>query len=320
MLRLPAALIALLLACVLIGCGRASGEARQTSSGHRSRTGGGSNPDMRTKKYRGTGGLKTVTVQSGGHQRSYLLYVPRGDSKAHPLPLVLVYHGADDTAAHTASETNLLGIAERDHNMIVVFPQGYQDTWNEGTGHTPAAQAGINDVAFTATILHRVESNHVVDSRRVVAAGFSNGALLTEYLGCTLARQLTLIVPVEGQLPDSISAGCQPAVPISVYEIHGTADTEIPYGGGGFSGVGGGTAVLSAPASAGRWAALDGCAPQPLSATAGAVALSIYSGCQDRMTVTLASVQGGGHQWAQNFGQTVLGAMSSLSGVRRAIR
>ena len=69
----------------------------------------------------GTSALTTLTVPAGGLVRTYLLYVPPGDSARHRLPLVLVYHGAYDTAADIANESGLLALAERRQNMIVAF-------------------------------------------------------------------------------------------------------------------------------------------------------------------------------------------------------
>jgi polyhydroxybutyrate depolymerase len=330
MIRRPAALIALLATCALTGCGGASGASGQPKSAStestsaksastQSRTPTSSSSESHSQIYRGTNGLKTVGLESGGHQRTYLLYVPPGDASDHRLPLVLVFHGADDTALHTAGETDLLSIAEHSHNMILVFAQGYEDTWNEGTGRTPAAQAHINDVAFTATILRRVESNYAIDPHRVVATGFSNGALLTEYLGCTLSRQLTMIAPVEGELPKSESGTCQPADPLSVYEVHGTADSEIPYGGGPFSGVGGGTTVvLSASASAARWATLDHCSGAPRNTHSGALIIGTDDGCGDGVTVTLATIDGGQHEWPSGWGPTLVNAIAALPATRTA--
>lgn len=303
----------LALTCVLLaGCGGASGHTRGSHGGRPARA--------KRSAYRPTRGLKTVSISSGGHQRTYLLYVPPGDSRRHRLALLLAFHGADDTAAHTAAETGLLSLDEHSHGMILVFPQGYRNTWNEGAGHTPAEQAGINDVAFTATILRRVESHYAVDPHRVVATGFSNGALLAEYLGCTLSRQLTLIAPVEGQLPVSVSGHCHPPQPLSVYEVHATADPAIPYAGGHFNGIGGGTTVLSAPDSAMRWAALDHCSSPARSSTSGRLALSTYGSCANGVRVTLATINGGNHAWPQGFAPTLASVIGSLPGTRTAIR
>lgn len=304
-----AAALALLLACCIGGCG---GAARGSTSA----AAAGSAPQTAARS--GSNNLRTVILTSGGHRREYLLYVPPGDSKKHRLPLVLVFHGALDTATQASTETNLLSVARTRHNMILAFLQGYENTWNEGAGHTAAEQAGINDVRFTTLVLREIETRYHVNDRRVLATGLSNGALLTELLGCRLARQLTAIVPVEGQLPVSVANGCRPAVPIAVYELHGTADQAIPYMGGKFAGVGGGTTVLSATASAERWSVLDRCAVTPRTSQTGNIVLTTYSGCRDGVRVTLASIQGGGHVWPDDFAHTVANALSSISGRRSA--
>jgi len=321
--RAPAVVLAILVLFGLLGCGSSAGGSEtsaSTSSSAAERSDIAKKAGLGgPKEASGTGRLKSVGIVTGGHPRTYLLYVPPGDSSQHRLPLVLVYHGADDTAVATSTETSLLSIAERQHNMILVFMQGYHDTWNEGAGHTPAEQAGINDVTFTSTVLRRVESNYDVDPRRVVATGLSNGALLTELLGCKLSANLTLIVPVEGQLPVTVSSGCRPNTPVSVFEIHGTADQVIPYGGGSFAGVGGGTTVLSAPASVQRWATLDHCGATGRRSRSGNVSFTRYTGCRQAVTVTLASIQGGQHQWPSGFGQDLVGVMNSLPTTRRAV-
>lgn len=283
--------------CVLAGCGSAaSGSSTQ----------------------RPPAGLRSATIRSGGRTRTYLIYVPSA-AKDQPLPLVLVFHGANQSAAGAAATVDLLHVAERRHNMIVAFLQGYKDTWNEGAGDTPARHAGVDDVAFTAAVLHAIEARYKVDRQRIAATGLSNGALLTELLGCSLAANLTLIAPVEGQLPVSVSERCRPSEPISVYEVHGTDDQAIPYGGGHFNGVGGGTTVLSAPASARRWATLNHCAASGRRSHSGAVTFDTYGGCRAGVTVTLASIKGGQHQWPADFGQSLSSVLSSLSGQRRAV-
>lgn len=310
MLSRPAALLALPLACaIMAGCAGTSGASGVTK------------PHPKHKTYRGTGQLKRVTVESGGRHRTYLLYVPPGDSTEHPLPLVLVFHGAGETARQTVDETDLPNIAQQRHNMILVFPQGYDDTWNEGTGSTPASQARVNDVAFVAAILGRVEADYAVDPHRVVATGFSNGALLTEDLGCRLSRRLTMIAPVEGQLPEATAGKCHPSAPLTVFEVNGTADGAIPYTGGAFTGTDGrpGPPVLSASDSAQRWATLDHCTGQPQSKTSGAVTFGTYSGCDDAVTVTLATVNGGQHVWPPGYGPTLADAITALPRTRTAI-
>jgi polyhydroxybutyrate depolymerase len=268
----------------------------------------------------GTGGLKTVQLMSDGRLRTYLLYVPPGDSVKHPLPLVLVYHGVDDTVTSTARLTGLLSIAEKRHDLIVAFLKGYEESWNDDAGDPPAEAAGVNDIAFTTTVLRRIESNYPVNMTRVVATGFSNGAILAELLGCRIAPDLTLIAPVEGQLATRFSSNCKPGRPISVYEIHATADEGIPYSGGTFAGVGGPVTVLSAPGSAERWAVLDHCAATGSTSQAPGTVLTEYKGCRDGVRVTLESIQGGSHEWPPGFGGTLASVIASLPGNREATK
>jgi polyhydroxybutyrate depolymerase len=260
----------------------------------------------------GTSGLTTLTVSAGGLVRTYLLYVPPGDGPGHRLPLVLVYHGAYDTAANIANETGLLTLAEQRHNMIVAFLQGYEDSWNDDAGNPPAEAHHVNDVAFTKAVLAQVESSHFVDMRRVVATGISNGAIFVELLGCTAAANLTLTVPVEGQMAPTFSRSCRLSKPMSVYEIHATADPAIPYAGGTFGGYGGPVTVLSAHASVARWAQLDKCGRVPSTTRSPGNVFMKYTGCRSGVTVTLRTIEGGAHVWPPGFATSLSRLVASL--------
>ena len=92
----------------------------------------------------------TIAVAGEG-VRSYDLHLPT-PRPAGPLPLVLAFHGALSTPLVMAGETHLDRIADA-HGFVVAYPAGYEGTWNEGAGHTPAERAGIDDVTFVATLL-----------------------------------------------------------------------------------------------------------------------------------------------------------------------
>lgn len=243
-------------------------------------------------------GSNAVTITAARRRRTFYVYA-YGNAQARR-PLVLVYHGAQESAKQAEGETDFVAAAKA-HGLIVAFLQGYDDTWNEGAGGTPARRAGVDDVAFTSGAITWLARHYRVDSSRVAAAGFSNGALMTQLLGCRVASRLSLIVPLEGQLPASVSSGCRPSTPISVLEFHGTADSSIPYAGGHFDGVGGGTAVLSAPASAARWATLDRCSHTGRTAS-GSTRTTNYTGCHRGVVVSLRTIVGGTHWWPNGIG------------------
>jgi polyhydroxybutyrate depolymerase len=288
-----AGLFAIVIACLLAGCG-SSPLALKVSASERA------------------AGLKTVNLMSAGRRRIYLLYVPPGDSARRRLPLVLVYHGAYDTAADIANESGLLALAERRQNMIVAFLQGYEDSWNDDAGDPPAEAHDVDDVAFTKAVLAEVESSHFVDMRRVVATGISNGAIFVELLGCRAAANLTLTVPVEGQMAPTFSHSCRLSKPMSVYEIHATADPAIPYGGGTFGGYGGPVTVLSAHASVARWAALDRCSARASTTRTPGNVFTKYTGCRSGVSVTLRTIEGGAHVWPPGFATSLSRLVASL--------
>jgi polyhydroxybutyrate depolymerase len=103
------------------------------------------------------------------------------------------------------------------------------------------------------------------------------------------------IAPVAGTL----LADCSQARPISVLQIHGTADDRVPYNGGpGKTFSSDGQARVDGPsveAVNATWRGIDGCG-QTGSTTAGDVTTQT-AGCTDGRTVQLISVQGAGHQW-----------------------
>jgi polyhydroxybutyrate depolymerase len=247
-------------------------------------------------------GDHALTLRVGTLARSLILHVPPNPALANR-PLLLIYHGVNGTAQGTEDETDFAAVADQT-GEVVAFLQGYDDSWNEGTGHTPAAQAHVNDVAYTAAVIAKLEGLVSFDHKRIVAVGFSNGALMVEDLGCKLARQLAMIVPVEGELAVSMSATCRPTRPMAVYEVHGTADAAIYYNGGPINGHG--TVVLSAPKSVARWAHLDHCAATPATTRPGSsIKLTRYSRCRNHVTVTLRTIIGGVHQWGSNIGTVV---------------
>jgi polyhydroxybutyrate depolymerase len=256
-------------------------------------------------------GSHTLSITVGGLQRTFIVDVPTGKAKANRA-LVLVYHGATDTAANTVTETDMLQQVSG-HGDLIAFLQGFDDTWNEGSGSTPARTAHVNDVAFTADVIARMRILTTFDPSRVAAVGISNGAIMVEDLGCHLSGRISLIVPVEGQMSTVQSSTCSLAKPENVYEIHGTTDPEIPYAGGYFSSTVGHETVLSAPNSVARWAQLDGCSTGPATSSPNStITLSTYSQCRDGAFVTLESIIGGQHAWPTDIGELVVQELSQL--------
>jgi polyhydroxybutyrate depolymerase len=81
------------------------------------------------------------------------------------------------------------------------------------------------------------------------------------------------------------------AGPVSVIEIHGTADGEVPYDGGRTAG---GATQPSPPTLpvVQRWAELDGCPAPAATQTEGPVVTSTWEGCRAGTGVKLITIDG----------------------------
>ena len=241
-------------------------------------------------------------LQSGGRTRTYLVHTPKNYNSATRWPLVLVIHGRLGTGAGMARIAHFDEFADS-NGIIAVYPDGVDHSWADGRGASPAERAGVDDVAFFAALLDKLEATYSIDPSRVYATGLSNGGFMSYDLACNLAARVAAIASVGATFSEPLSQQCHPARPISVLAIHGTGDPIVPYAGGEMKRGSGGT-ILSATDSAKAWARLDGCSANPAQDTLPAKSSEgldtrreIYSGCKQNVAVALYSVVGGGHTW-----------------------
>jgi polyhydroxybutyrate depolymerase len=228
-------------------------------------------------------------LQSSGEAREFFVRVPAGYGGGVPAMVVLVFHGYAETAAQIEqiSEMSVTGAA---HGFLAVYPQGISTSWNAGKCCGSSSYTQRPDVQFVSDMIDQLEKSYCIDKKRVYAAGFSNGGMLSQRLGCELSHRIAAIGPVAGPLAFE---PCVPARPVPVIEFHGTSDLIVPYNG---SGLGGGKSVHDTIAF---WVANNGCTdPQPTSVYSNGDSSCVeYQACAVGAAVRLCSGNGGGHQW-----------------------
>ena len=232
------------------------------------------------------------TIDVGGLQRPYRLYVPLSVDRDQPAPLVLVLGGVGNSVESMVSATEFDRLAETE-GFIVAYPEGVKETWNAGYCCLGRDTSGPDDVAFLGRLIDVVGADNRIDPARVFATGVSVGGMMAYRLGCDLADRIAGIGSVAGAM---ILEDCHPSKPVAVIEIHGTADGLVPYDGGRTAG---GATRPSPPtvAVAGRWAELNRCPTSPATQTEGPVTTSTWSGCANGTAVKLVTIEGGGHTW-----------------------
>jgi len=228
----------------------------------------------------------------GGLQRTYVLHLPPGP----PAGLVLNLHGAGMNGGQQAALTDYNSVADR-YGFVVAYPDGIDSTWADGRGASLPDRQGVDDVGFLSTMINQLSRAYGIPPGRVFVTGMSAGGFMANRLACERADLVTAIAPVSGTLGSGFP--CAPSRPVSVMAVHGTADPVVPFDGGAMNGRGGASDIVSAPALAERWRAIDGC-PGPLVADAagsGEVQQMTAAGCAGNTEVTLVRINGGGHTW-----------------------
>jgi polyhydroxybutyrate depolymerase len=232
-------------------------------------------------------GTSVQEIESSGQTRQYRVHVPPSYQAGTPMPLVLNLHGLNETAAQQEALSGMSTKADS-AGFIVVYPEGIDQTWHIGPG--PAAPA---DMQFIRDLVGELQGRLSIDPARIYSTGISNGAQMSNLLGCNAADIFAAIGPVSGGY--SPAQECEPGRPVPVVGFHGTADQLIPYEGDAATG---GRLLLPAKEWAAAWAARNGCNPTPAVTYQGSeVTGETWSGCQAGADVVFYTIEGGGHGW-----------------------
>ncbi|MGH9120786.1 MAG: alpha/beta hydrolase family esterase [Acidimicrobiales bacterium] len=247
-----------------------------------------------------------------GLSRSYIVLTPGKMTAPQKLPVIVVLHGSDASPQQEVQRTNFVNITGP---AILVYPAGYEQSWNAGSCCGGAQAAGVNDVGFITAVLHQVLSAEPnADPSKVGLIGYSNGAKMALLLACE-EPDIFNKVAVYGAVS---AASCSNPGPVSLLESAGTADTELLIGPGGTPPLDNGFQEQSVVQQADDYLTADGCAPNEDTATVGLVTLSSWAQCNGGDRVELAVFQGADHDWPAGgsgtpaAGQVIWGFLASL--------
>jgi polyhydroxybutyrate depolymerase len=228
--------------------------------------------------------------------RTYTLHVPPGD----PVGLVLSLHGGGGTGVGQQGLTDFDTVANV-HGLLVVYPDGYDKSWADGRGASPADRHHIDDVGFLVGLVGKLRNDYNIGAGHVFVTGMSNGGFMSNRLACDRADVFAAIAPVAGTL--GVGVACNPSHPVSVWEAHGTADPVVPFNGGDVRGRGGISHSISVNAMVDKWRSVDGCQGDPSAAVmpdvgdGTAVHRFAYTACAASSEVIFYRIDDGGHTW-----------------------
>lgn len=157
------------------------------------------------------------SVSVDGSARSFILELPVDYDQNRSYPLIFGWHGTGHQAADARAQMRLMDAAQS--QAIIVYPNGAKSppVWQipGGAGVTQPDR----DIRFFDALVQLVGDEYCVDGSRIFSTGFSQGAYLSNALGCERPWVLRGIAPVAGGGP----WGCDPS-PMSAMVIIGKGD------------------------------------------------------------------------------------------------
>ena len=233
----------------------------------------------------------TRSLEASGRERTYIIHRPAALTKAKPAPLVIVLHGGFGSGAQAESAYNWDAEADR-RGFVAVHPNGIRRAWNAGgTCCGRPNRDNVDDVAFLTQLIKTVSRSENIDSRRIYLTGMSNGAAMAYRYACEGSVAIAAIGPVSG----SLAYSCPRPHAVSVMEIHGLDDRNIPFTGGHGEKAATDVQWLGIGRTLAPFRAADGCGSADVR-QAGVVRTTTWH-CAAGREVVLIAVAGAGHQW-----------------------
>jgi polyhydroxybutyrate depolymerase len=177
--------------------------------------------------------LVSDSILVDSHYRTF--HFNRPIKELHGASLIFILHGSGGNGKGMLMRTAKLESMAMSENLLIVYPDGYHNYWNECRKYatSDANRENINENAFFSGMIAYFNKKYHIDESRIGAAGFSGGGHMAYKLGMTMPGEVKAISAIVANMPDSASIDCLGSgIPLPVLIINGTEDLTNPYNGG----------------------------------------------------------------------------------------
>lgn len=233
---------------------------------------------------RAEGRCDPCTVAGG----TYRALAPAGWDGKRPLGLLVFLHGWMQEGGDIVGDRGIAAAA-RMQGFLLVAPDGLLRTW----AHQGAPSRARDEIAFLRAVVADAKARWPIETRRVVAAGFSQGGSMVWDLACRAPEGFTAFLPFSGGFWEPIPERCAGAVDLR--HVHGLDDRTVPMAGRAVVG-----SFRQADIRAGfaRWVSADGCGGRPVVLREGRdLTCESWSGCNGGHRLQLCTRPGGHRMW-----------------------
>jgi polyhydroxybutyrate depolymerase len=246
---------------------------------------------MRAARVAGSASAtSTGAIQVDGRTRTWEQIVPRSKLPGSA-PIIVVLSGINATVSQEISRDGLVPYVNAG-DAELIYPVGFDESWNAGGCCGKAAQENIDDVAFLKALVAQVDPGH---RHPVDLVGYSNGGRLAYRMACSDPGLFDETAVVKA-VPDP---GCVVTQPLTILQIDSTNDPAVPYQPGDP-----GWETPAATTEVARLHAADACTLPPATGTRGSMQLTTWSDCRNGARLGFAVYHGGGHSFPQSSGAT----------------
>lgn len=159
--------------------------------------------------------------------RSYRISLPDGVDA--PVGAVVWAHGYRGTAVGVMRNGSLRKMVHAE-GLALIALQGVGGTWDLPNGPRTPDSTGAAEFTYVEDVIEDAVARFGIDPARLVASGFSAGAMLVWNLACTRPEGFVGFVPFSGTFWDRPPSQC--ATPTkSLIHIHGDDDGTVPLNG-----------------------------------------------------------------------------------------
>ena len=247
--------------------------------------------------------ISTSTTETSAAERPFEVFAPSSYSPDAPMPLVVLLHGFGASGAIQEAYFRLEPLAEQ-RGFLFVHSDGTINAlgkrfWN-ATDACCGFSSTVDDSAYLMSLIEQVQAQFNVDPKRIYLVGHSNGGFMSYRMACEHADTIAAIVSLAGATYLDTDE-CDPTEPVSVLQIHGTADGTIAFDGGSILG----NEFPGALATVTSWAAYNECTgdaidlPTPLdlegSIDGDESTATQFAGCPAGGATELWTIPGGSH-------------------------
>jgi polyhydroxybutyrate depolymerase len=162
-------------------------------------------------------------------ERSYRIAFPEGHDGATPIGAIVFTHGFRGTANGVMRNKALTALAA-ELGVAFIAAQADGPEWIIPGIPSSDKREGVDELAYFDALIEDVTTRFAIDRTRLVASGFSSGAMMVWHLACYRGAAFKGFVPMSGTFWEPVPETC-PSGAVNLIHYHGSEDPVVPLAG-----------------------------------------------------------------------------------------